>query len=153
MNRREVSMHMKLEKRIINCVILLFVALSGMYLNYHFYRFAFQIAAPIAIITGIAILQLFVKRRKNSLYLYLMAACVIIISLINLPKYTVSSAETMISKSLEKDHNEISFSGCAASENEGGVIFHYKNYLFDINNEQTAVFGINSGEIYYIENE
>lgn len=139
-------------KKILHCSVLFFIALLQIFLNYWYYRFAYQIATVYTTIIICAIMQLFTKTKKNSIYLYILAFVMIFISIFYMPQYTVYSAKEMILKKYS-DISSVSFNGCITSVSKSKTIFHYKYYLFETDNktDRMIIFDINSGEFLFQE--
>jgi hypothetical protein len=137
-------------KKILHCAVLLFIALLQIFLNYWYYRFAYQIATVYTIIIVCAIMQLFAKTRKNAIYLYILAFVMLFISIFYMPQYTIYSAKEKILKN-STDISDVSFSGIAISPvDKSKTIFNYKNYLFEIDNitDKIIIFDINTGQFF-----
>ena len=136
-------------KKILHCVVLFSIALLQIFLNYLYYRFAYQIATIYTIIIVCAIMQLFAKTRKNVIYLYMLAFIMVFISIFCAPQYTVHSAKEMILKN-STDISGVSFSGIVTSVDKSKIIFNYKNYLLETDNiaDKRIVFDINTGQFF-----
>ena len=139
-------------KKIVHCVILFSLALLQIYLNYLYYRFAYQIAIIYTITIVCAIMQLFAKARKNTIYLYIFVFIVVAIGLFNAPQYTVHSAKEMILKE-SRDISSISFYGCMTSVSKSKANFQYKCYHFETDNktDRMIIFDINTGQFVFQE--